>query len=320
MGDYVIGIDLGGTFIKGGLVAPGGAIRRRLKRPTGVKEGYRQVLANLIAMVVELQKDTQGDNLRGIGIGVPGFLNHARGELVESPNIPGWKNFPLQAELSKKFSQPLFLENDANAAALGELWQGGAESLNSFLLITLGTGVGSGLVLDRKLWRGDLGRAGEFGHLAIEPKGLPCSCGSRGCLEVYASVKAIIRLTREVVASGKGTRLRELFADPARPIRPEVVEAAARDGDHVALEIYREVGHYLGVGISSVVNLLDIRHFLMGGAVSNALDLFLDPILREVGERVYGLSPDEIHVSRARLGEDAGILGAAFLPVQALAP
>lgn len=318
MRDCLIGIDLGGTFIKGGVIGTEGAVLRRLKRPTGAQADPGEVLRNVLRVIARLQGECGGEAVRGIGIGVPGVLDRARTEVVESPNLLAWRHFPLRGELAGRLSVPFFLENDANAAALGEGWLGAARGLDSFLLITLGTGVGGGLVLSGNLWRGDSGRAGEIGHLTVEPGGFPCPCGSRGCLEVYAAAGAITRLTREVLRSGEETRLRDVVGDPEGPVRAEIVEAAARAGDRAALEIYRAVGRYLGIGIAGVVNLLDVRDFFIGGGIGNAFDLLAGSLREEVRGRVYGLPAGGVRVEKTRLGEDAGILGAARLALRGL--
>lgn len=317
---FALGIDLGGTLIKAAAVSRDGEILARSRVATRSAEGPATAVQQMVAFGRELAGKVRGRKLVGIGVGIPGVLDRRTTNVVRLPNFPGWEGYPLRATLEKELGRPAVLENDANMAAVGEQWVGAARNVDSFLFVTLGTGVGGGLVLHRKLWTGVWGWAGEFGHVKVEPDGLPCSCGSRGCLEMHASGRAITRMAREEVrrmGRGSGSSRRErilsLAGGRAEAISPTIVCDAARDGDETALSIYRQVGKYLGQALADVVNLLDIRDFLFGGGVSGAFDVFFPYLHEELRKKVYGQSTEGITIARSVLGEDAGVLGAARL-------
>jgi glucokinase len=248
-----------------------------------------------------------------IGVGVPGVLDAERGVVVASPNFPGWEGFPLQARLQEACGRPVVIENDANAAALGEQWLGAARGERDFLFVTIGTGIGGGVVLDGRLWRGPGGRAGEFGHLKVEADGEPCGCGSRGCLERYANAAALERYALDALEQGGAGPLRALAMDRPEALDAAMIAQAAREGDGAARAVYQRFAVYLGMGIADVVNLLDLRCFIIGGGISPAFDLFAPWLREEVGRRIYGVSIDAITIRQARCGNDAGGLGAAHL-------
>ncbi|MDC4224400.1 MAG: ROK family protein [Candidatus Manganitrophus sp.] len=202
----VIGIDLGGTYIKGAALDLTGQILSEGKIATEVAQGQERVLNNVTGLIADLCKMSGGRSLAGVGLGVPGALDFKEGRIIESPNFPGWDNFPIRSQVEKAVGVPVVIENDASAAAMGERWVGAAQNVDNFLLITLGTGVGGGLVLGGKLWPGETGKAGEIGHMKITPDGPPCGCGSTGCLEVYASSTALVRMAEEEWRGVQGER------------------------------------------------------------------------------------------------------------------
>ena len=319
-----IGVDLGGTSIKALAVTEGGEIVARSSRPTEVSTGQARVVKNLAAVIHDLDaqlrqaapsRAASADpaNLSPVGVGVPGVLDVRQGLVIASPNFPSWEGFPLQARLQEACGRPVVLENDANAAALGEQWQGAAAGQRDFLFVTVGTGVGSGLVLDGKLWRGPGGRAGEFGHLKVVPDGEPCGCGSRGCLERYANAAALERYALDALEKGGAGPLRTLAMDRPEALDPAIIAQAARSGDEAARSAYRRFTVHLAMGIADVVNLLDLRCYILGGGISDAFDLFAPWLREEVAARVYGIPIDAITIRKARCGNNAGSLGAAHL-------
>jgi len=319
-----IGVDLGGTTIKSLAVDETGRIAARASRPTEVYAGQAQVVHNLAATVHDLIEQLgQADISKGaamiqpIGVGVPGALDVEKGLVIASPNFPGWEGFPLRERLEAAIDRPVLIENDANAAAVGEQWQGAAIGLKDFLFITIGTGVGGGVVLDGRLWRGPGGRAGEFGHVKVEPEGEPCGCGSRGCLERYTSAAALERYVLEALHRGGTSDLKQLAIDRPDAIDPAVIAQAAATGDEAALAAYRQFATYMGMGIAGVIHLLDLRHFIFGGGVSEAFDLFAPRLRQEVAARIYGVAIEDIHLLKARCGNQAGSLGMAHLALAA---
>ena len=323
-----IGVDLGGTAIKSLAVTERGQVLVRASRPTEVSAGQARVVKNLAAAIHDLQAQLrQTASLRGsppesvfvstVGVGVPGVLDVERGVVIASPNFPGWEGVPLRDRLQEACGQPVLIENDANAAALGEQWLGAAKGERNFLFITVGTGIGGGVVLDGTLWRGPGGRAGEFGHLKVVPEGELCGCGSRGCLERYANAAALERYALEALEKEGAGPLRALAMDRPEALDPAMIAQAAREGDAAARSVYRQLAVYLGMGIADVVNLLDLHCFIIGGGISEALDLFSPWLREEVAKRIYGLSIDAITIREAQCGNDAGGLGAASLALTA---
>lgn len=310
---YVIGMDLGGTFIKAAALDPNGNVNARSRVPTEVKGGREKVVANMLTIVKDLEREMGGKTPTGLGVGVPGVLDLEGGIVIKSPNFPDWNGFPLREKLLKTLPYPVVLENDANAAAVGEQWLGAGRGEASFLFITLGTGVGGGLIINGALWKGTKGKAGEFGHLVVEPDGPLCGCGGHGCLEVYASAQGTVRMVRDALRGGKASLIGELADKGEKVIDPELVAQAALQGDSLALEVYRKLGRYLGIAIVDVINLLDIKCFILGGGISHAFPYFIGPLMQEVKERIFGISGEEIRVIKAQCGEDAGLLGAGYL-------
>jgi len=321
---FAVGVDLGGTMIKALAVDDSGRVVARAAHPTEVHAGQARVVRNLAEVVRELTAQlgsmipagapTGAETVKPIGVGVPGVLDVDRGLVISSPNFPGWEGFPLRDRLEAVIGRPVVIENDANAAAVGEQWLGAAAGVKDFLFITIGTGVGGGLVLDGRLWRGPGGRAGEFGHVKVVAEGGEvCGCGSRGCLERYANAAALERYALEELQKGPSGSLRALALDRPEAVDPAVIAHAAREGDTAAQAAYRRFALYLGMGIAGVVNLLDLRHFILGGGVSEAFDLFSPWLTEEVAARIYGISIEAIHLLKARCGNEAGSLGMAQL-------
>ncbi len=310
-------MDLGGTAIKAGAFTPRGKPLAAAREPTGARDDPSGVIERVAAIVNRLRLQL-GARPAAVGIGMPGVLDVARRTMIHSPNFPGWERFPVRSRLQKAIGGRVEIENDANAAALGELWQGAGRGIRNFLLITLGTGVGGGLVLDGRLWRGEHAGAGEFGHIKVEPDGLACGCGRRGCLEMYVSALAIRRMGREALAAGRAPRLAALTGGDPEKIDPLVVAQAARDGDAGAAGVYRAMARSLAMGIADVIHILDIGTFLLGGGMSRAFDLFHPWLMEEVERRIYGIGIGAISIRRASCGEEAGEIGAAYLALRSL--
>jgi glucokinase len=233
----------------------------------------------------------------------------AEGVVVKAPNVPCLDGFRLAAALEDELAWPTSLENDANAAAVGEMWQGAARGYTAIVCITLGTGVGGGIILNGQLWRGADSSAGEIGHMAVDPfVGVPCGCGSRGCLEQYASATAIVRMTREQQPRYPNSPLQT-----TERLTAEAVYRAGLQGDELALEVFRRMGLYLGIGIASLVNLLNPQIIVVGGGVANGWELFEKHMHQQVLQRAFPLPARSVKIVRAECGDDAGLLGAAKL-------
>lgn len=291
-----VGIDLGGTAIKAGAVSPSGAILAHGSRPTGLEQGAAHVLDTIAELAREL--GAQG----GLGLGVPGLVDHARGRIESCPNLKAMERLPLRAELARRLGfdpARIVLENDANAAAVGEHWLGTGRGERDLLLVTLGTGVGGGLILDGKLYVGPGGMAGEIGHVVVEPGGRACGCGAKGCVETLASATAAAR------------RARELGLPRADPGNLVELARLARENDGPERELLHAVGRDLGYALATVVALLDVRTFVIGGGFGAATDVLAPGVLEGIRARSYGERIAAVRVLPALLGADAGWIGAA---------
>ena len=309
--NLVCAVDLGGTNLRAAAVDAGGTIhdRARLRTPPEADD----VVAAITSTVNQCQAAAvkRGKEIQAISIVVPGSVHAETGLIVNAPNLPAIVNFPLGTTLSNRLNRPVLLENDANAAALGEFWQGAGRGSQTILCLTLGTGVGGGIILDGKLWRGLDGTAGEIGHMSVEPFGsVKCNCGNFGCLEVFASATAIVRMTREALSDHPGSSLQSIAADQ---LTAQAVSQAANDGDPIALEVFRRVGTYLGVAAANLVDILNPEAIVIGGGVSAAFDLFAPQMRAEIIERAFPVPAKRCRVLKAKCGDDAGLLGAARL-------
>ena len=329
-----IGIDLGGTSMRVGVYDDAMQLLGSTSMPTEVAGGPDRAVARLAAATHDLlrqQAETHpGLEAIGIGIGSPGPINLRTGVLGVLPNLPGWENYPLRDRLAAAAGLPVTLECDANAAAIAEwkLGAGKAAGLNSMAMLTLGTGVGSGLILGGQVWHGMFGMGGEVGHATVEPQGWLCGCGSRGCLEVYASANGLIRLARQLAEAPEATPALRTLVDTPVPFTPLDVAKLAEAGDPAAILAFERLGRYLGIGIANLINTLDLPLIVVGGGVASAWPLFAPAMFRSVLEYsvVYRLvSPSQLEVLEtdrtfirpAVLGPSAGLQGAALLPLLA---
>jgi glucokinase len=282
--------------------------------PTLAREGHDAVIvrmAQLIEKVIQ-NSGTAKAEVGGIGIGVPGKLDLERGTVLFLPNLPGqWLDVPLQQQIEQQVGLPAHLLNDARAMTFGEWKFGAGRGVKTIACFTLGTGVGGGLVVNGKLLLEMGGTAGELGHQVIDVDGPTCGCGSRGCLETYASGPAIAAAGIKAVVQGLTTRIGEMVNYDLNRITPEVVYQAALSGDAVAQEIYQRVGHYLGIAVSNIIVVIGPRKVVIGGGVSQAGELLFEPIRRTVRETVFITSTEHIEIVPALLGINAGIIGAA---------
>src|SRR5260370_24855627 len=287
MGKFAIGVDLGGTNLRIAAVDNNGKILEKVTLGTEVARGRDHVIDEMCTAVREVVgKHREAGDLAGIGIGVPGIIDMQTGMLRESPNLPGWHNYPVRNEIERRLGTPVILENDGNAAALGEKWLGAASHVDDMCMITLGTGVGGGIVLGGRIWHGMTGMAGELGHINVEPEGVPCGCGSHGCIEQYASATAIKRMAVEAIATGKAPELgRAMNENPE--FSAKVVFQMALQGDDAARHIFRSVGRSLGLLLGDLINIFNFPMYVIGGGVASAWEEFLTPLFEELPVRSY---------------------------------
>ena len=324
MSRWAIGIDLGGTGIKSALISKKKGILTHKRTLTDTASGPMGIVAQLVAIIADLyqiaSKTLDASDFAGVGIGAPGAVDAKRGVLSYPPNLPGWTVVPLRDELKKMLREkeglsiPVFLDNDANVAAFGEAVYGAGRKFRDFLMVTLGTGVGGGIVLNRKLYRGPQGTAGEAGFMIIDVDGPSLHAGIRGTLESLIGKKAIVALARQMIdASPSGSSAGLLCDNDYRKLSPRHLQHAAMDGDVVALEVWQRVGSLLGVGLANVTALMDIRKFVIGGGIAAAGSLFFDPALDQLRRSTLPSMHDGLELVPAHLGNKAGMYGAAAL-------
>jgi glucokinase len=311
-----IGIDIGGTKVAGGLVDVDGNITHRARRDTPHRSKSPSVVEDTIVEVVaELMEVVGPETVAAVGIGAAGFVAADRATVVFAPHL-SWRHEPLQEALHKRIALPIFVDNDANAAAWAEWKFGAAQGETHLMMITLGTGIGGGILIDGQVQRGRFGIAGEFGHMQVVPGGHRCECGNRGCWEQYASGNALVREARSLFSANSpiaSDLLDRVEGVPGNLTGPLITQAA-RDGDPTACELLAEIGNWLGVGIANLAAAFDPGTFVIGGGMSAAGDLLLasarDTFKRQLSGRGYR---PEARIVAAALGNDAGLIGAADL-------
>ena len=309
-----IGIDVGGTNVKIALVNDEGKILYSNSVPTRAEMGYEYTVNNIKQAIYDLLKETklESKDIQGIGFGFPGQVNYKAGIVRNAPNIPGWVEIPIAKIFEDEFHIPTRVDNDVRCAALGELNYGAGKGCENLICITVGTGIGSGLVVNGKLVRGASNAAGEIGHIKLQMNGGPiCGCGDTGCLEAFASGPAIVALAEDYIKGGKSTKYREL-ANGA-PITPYIVCEAAKAGDPVAQRIFTIIGEYIGIGMASVVNLLNPEKIIIGGGVADAGEYLLNPLSETLKKRAMKIAGETVKIVHAELGNTAGVIGASLL-------
>ncbi|OHB25073.1 MAG: hypothetical protein A2X84_09905 [Desulfuromonadaceae bacterium GWC2_58_13] len=312
--EATIGVDLGGTNCRAALVTSAGQTGEVLKISTRMDHGYQALLEKLTGLCGQLRAEvrTRGLRVASVGLGAPGIINQD-GLVLVSPNLPELNGHALATDLGNLLDLPTVVVNDANAICWGEALFGAGRCFSSFLTVTLGTGVGGGLVLNRGIWTGADGAAGEIGHLTVVPQGRPCGCGNRGCLEQYASATGIVLGVRERLAAGQKGLLANL---PADELTSRKVAEAARRGDSLALAVFEEAGRALGQALAGVANLLNLEGVVVTGGASESFDLILPSIKEEIRQRAFEVPGQRLRIVRGELGDNAGILGAARMSLQ----
>ncbi len=298
------------------MVSPHGDIVAKRKIPSGVKKGVDYVVDQIDKVLYECNgSEAKEYKTVGLGIGVAGLVDANRGILKEATNFPGWRNVPLAAKLEDKLQLPVTLDNDANVAALGENSFGAGRGHAHMMMVTLGTGVGAGLILDGMIYRGAWGAAGEFGHITIKKDGRLCACGRLGCVEAYVGANGIVQEALENLDNYPGSTLRHY--DP-EVLMPKDIYNEAVKGDELALTVFKNVGENLGYGLGSVVNLLNLQRFVVGGGVALAGDLLINSAQEKLREVALNNSEEPVRIIKASLGEQSGIVGAASLAMAAI--
>jgi glucokinase len=314
--NLICAVDLGGTNLRAATIDREGQIQDRFKMGTPDSEASEDIL-NAIEFALarcDWNARQRGAHPTALSVVVPGSVHRETGVIVNAPNVPAIVNTNLVESLTRRQDLSVSIENDANAAALGEMWKGTGRGYQTIVCFTLGTGVGSGVILNGELWRGIDGTGGEIGHTSVDPfGGVSCKCGSFGCLEVYASATAIVRIAQELLPEYPQSSL-HTFA--AVHLTAKEIAAAAHRHDDCALAVFEKMGTHLGVGIANVVNALNPEAIVIGGGVSAAFDLFAPRAREEMMKRAFPVPAQRCQILKAECGDDAGLLGAAWLAFQ----
>jgi glucokinase len=302
MAEYSIGVDLGGTNLRAAAVDEKGVMLDKIAGSTHLKAGRDAVIADLVNSIEILRGRLGEHSLAGVGVGVPGFILIDKGVIVGSNNLPEFDHYPVRDEIERRLGAKVILENDANAAALGEKWMGAGREVDDLVLLTLGTGIGGGIIIGGRVLHGSVGMAGELGHMTVAPNGNPCGCGNTGCVEKHASATAISAMARLI---GLG-----------HDLTSEDVYRLAVGGDEKAKAIFKAMGEALGVTLANLINIFNFPLFLLSGGPLPAWDFFAPAMLAEVGRRSFTYRNSPTRIEQATLGNEAGLYGAAYLPFQ----
>jgi glucokinase len=301
MNAYSIGVDLGGTNLRAAAIDSTGQVLARVSDKANFDAGPERVAGEIARIADNIRRKIDDASLAGVGIGVPGFVDIEAGVILGAVNLPGFIGFPVRDRIQQHLGTPIILENDANAAALGEMWLGAGQNVADLILLTLGTGIGGGIISGGKVLHGFRGMAGEFGHMTVIPDGNPCGCGNCGCLEKHASASAIIAMGR-MMHFGREI---QSAAD---------VYALAVEGNERAKRVFETMGRALGIALASLINIFNFPLYLLSGGVLPAWDLFAPAMFGEISKRSFTFAPTGTRIERALLGADAGLYGAAYLP------
>ena len=305
--NYVLAADVGGTNTRMAVVSENGDIHTLLKKTTHCKEGRDEMISFIVSFAGETIEKSKlpKEEICGMGIGFPGPLNAETGTIFNPPNLSGWDNVPLRAILEKELKVPVAIENDANAAALGEWWKGAGSGTGSLFCITLGTGVGGGIILDGEVWHGASSIAGEIGHTTVIRDGIQCTCGNIGCLERYACSGGILKRVNDAL-------LREGDHAGLQPLKDlKQVSHMVMQGNEIVLNIIKETGVILGIAIANIANLLNPEIIVLFGGVTNLGENLVGPLKEEVNRRAFKKATESLRIELSQLGDNSGILGAA---------
>jgi glucokinase len=295
-----IGIDIGGTNVRVALVTDEGLIIKKLKE---------HISENAIDLALKLTESLLNGEIAGIGLAVAGIIDRKNGEVLVSPNLPYLEGVSLVNTFKERYGLPVFIENDANASAYGEKWLGIGKEFSNFVLFTLGTGIGGGIVYDKRV----LSVSAEIGHMTIHADGERCQCGNSGCLEAYASAKALLSKVITALEEGRESLLRGLFNGNFYKLTAEDIYRTALDGDILAREILKEAGKNLGIGIANMINVMSPEAIILAGGLTGAWDIYIHEAIKEAGRRTFKNLFNKVNIIPSLLGDNAGVIGSAGL-------
>jgi glucokinase len=305
--NHVLAADVGGTNTRMAVVNENGDILKLLKKSTHCKEGRDEMIKFIVSFAGETIEKSKlpNEEICGVGIGFPGPLNVETGTIFNPPNLNGWDNVPLRDILEKELKVPVAIENDANAAALGEWWKGAGSGTSSLVCITLGTGVGGGIVMDGKVWHGASSIAGEIGHTTVISDGLKCTCGNIGCLEAYACSGGILKRVNDALLKERDNGSRQPLTNLKQ------IDQMVMQGNEIVLNVIKETGVILGIAIANIANLLNPEMIVLFGGVTNLGENLVGPLKEEVKKRAFKKATESLRIELSQLGDNSGILGAA---------
>lgn len=307
---YSIGVDLGGTNLRAAAIDREGRQLGKISGRTKLSEGRDAVIEDIVEAIRGLQAQFGEESLAGVGVAVAGFIEMKRGLIVGSNNLHQFDGFPLRDEISARLGKPVILENDANAAAMGESWMGAGRGVDDLVLLTLGTGIGGGIISGGRILHGAVGMAGEFGHMTVYPGGNPCGCGNDGCLEKHASATAISAMAR-LLQLGDDLSAADVFA---------MAQSGETEEARRAKRVFESMGRALGIAIGNLVNIFNAPLYLLSGGPLPAWELFAPAMLNEVERRSFTYRNTKTRIEKAALGSEAGLYGAAYLPFEEAGP
>lgn len=305
--NYAIGIDIGGTNLRAAVISARGEVVKKTKEPSGgdVLESLQKIISSLYTGVgIDLQRD-----VAGIGIGVAGLVDRKKGVVLLSPNLHAVEGINFVESLQKQFPVPVFIENDANAAAVGEKWMGAGKGFNNFVLLTLGTGIGGGIVYEGRL----ANVAAEIGHMSINADGEKCPCGNYGCLELYAAAGAMKAKAVSALEKGAESLLRECSKGRFYKLTTEDIYKSALEGDKLARDVLKDTGKHLGIGFANIINIMSPEAIILAGGLVGAWDIYVQEAIKEASRRTFKSLFDSVKIIPSSLGDDAGIIGSAKL-------
>jgi glucokinase len=313
--EFVIGIDVGGTKIAAGLVDRDANILFRQSSRSHSNQAPEKIIETITQIVEESRafSRTNQDVLRGVGVGFAGHINSKRGTVLTNSNLPGWDNHPLRSILQERTNLPVTVENDANCAAWGEFRYGAGRTSQHMCFVTFSTGFGMGIIIDGQLYRGACGTAGEIGHTVVDPNGPKCTCGKHGCLMCYACGMALDQMARDSLSKEGSSRLKEMCCDCPEHIPAELIAQAAREGDPLANKLLEIAGRYFGIGLSTIVQVINPDTIVIGGGLARIGPPLLNPCIRSLNDNIHPVLVNSARIVLSELWEDAGLLGAAEL-------
>ena len=301
---YAIGVDLGGTNLRAAAIGQDGNLLGKISGTTNLREGREVVLEDIVCSIRALRDQFGPDNLSGVGVAVAGFIELEKGLIVGSNNLPAFDGFPMRDDIGRRLGTAVILENDANAAALGEKWMGAGRDVNDLVLLTLGTGIGGGIISGGRVLHGFVGMAGELGHMTVSPFGNPCGCGNTGCLEKHASATAIVSMAR-MLQLGDDITSADVY---------DIAQQKNTEEGRKARHVFESMGQSLGIALANLVNIFNFPLYLLSGGVLAGWDAFAPAMFKEIETRSFTYRNTKTRIDKATLGSEAGLYGAAYLP------